>query len=228
MKWSKYVHGKKEYPQVRKREAVELKSRVPLAIDGTCYEAEGGTSMRERLRARLSSCWVKEWPRVPLLLVVAVWGRELVVGSEPRSERDATDFKRVPSRVCCGDRPTLPTSPASFKSSMTCLRGAVMLFLRLGYLLPMGEYWLCSLRLRQAFWKLKASSFSLCSFATGRRYLGGGIFSPGWYQTLLSLFEPCLDSEDDEEDDLDDELRPRARLTRSRKAMGAGQGARGG
>jgi hypothetical protein len=45
--------------------------------------------------------------------------------------------------------------------------------------LPMGEYMLVLLFLRHAFPNEKASNFSLCSFATGRRYFEGGIFSPG-------------------------------------------------
>jgi hypothetical protein len=56
----------------------------------------------------------------------------------------------------------------------------VLLALREGMRLPKGEYKLWSLRRRQAFWKLKASSVSLCFGSTGRRYLSGGIFSPGW------------------------------------------------
>lgn len=63
----------------------------------------------------------------------------------------------------------------------------VLLPLLLGMRLPMGEYWLTSLRRRQALPQLNDSSTALCSGATGRRYFRGGIFSPGWYQMLGSL-----------------------------------------
>lgn len=53
------------------------------------------------------------------------------------------------------------------------------LLLRLDNRVPMGEYRLALLCLLQAVVKLKASNRFLCSGSTGRRYLSGGIFSPG-------------------------------------------------
>lgn len=54
------------------------------------------------------------------------------------------------------------------------------LFRRLGARVPMGLYVLWKLRRRHESAKLKLSSFSLCSFVGGLRYLGRGMGSPGW------------------------------------------------
>lgn len=97
--------GSEEGPARFRANSQKRESRKVDSRDPENYDAEGGISMFDRFRARLSSCWVKVLP----LLVVPVCGRELVdEGSEPCSERMATDLSRVFSRVvrCCGVTPT--------------------------------------------------------------------------------------------------------------------------
>lgn len=60
------------------------------------------------------------------------------------------------------------------------MRKEEKLLFREGMRDPMGEYMLEVLFLRHAFAQSNDSRCALCSGATGRRYLSGGIFSPGW------------------------------------------------
>ena len=91
---------------------------------------------------------------------------------------------------------------------------------RLGILVPIGLYSLMKLLLLQAAEKLKDSSFSLCSFLTGARYLARGIGSPGLYtfegHRSRSLLESFVDDVRSEE--FGEAFRS-AFLIRSRKAM---------
>lgn len=127
-------------------------------------------------------------------------------GSRVGTRESPTFLTSFSSSLCSGTSSTgsvetLPPKPLSTAASSfarklfaSTLRRSklkrptvVLLPLLLVMRLPMGEYWLTSLRLRQALPQLNDSSVALCSGATGRRYFRGGIFSPGWYQMLGSL-----------------------------------------
>jgi hypothetical protein len=120
-------------------------------------------------------------------------------------------------------RPLLVTTTLFLRLMLFLLLPRLFLLIRLarrlGILVPMGLYSLTKLFLLHAPAKLKDSSFSLCSFLTGARYLARGRGSPGLYTFEGHRSRPLADSfVDDSRDDVGEAFR-RAFFIRSRKAM---------
>lgn len=157
--------------------------------------------------------------------------KPLVTSSSPSA---SISVVRAGARAAClaPSRPFSKLSRALLVPTTLFLRLLLMLLLppklflliklarRLGILVPIGLYSLTKLFLLHAAAKLNASSFSLCSFFTGARYLARGIGSPGLYTFEGQRSRSFPDSfvEELREDD-DGEAFRRAFFRRSRRAM---------